>query len=894
MPGRKNRPHAKPFDQGADPDGRNGNAGSVQLMPHGRSSFSLSIPVLVLLLAFPPISSYGAQSGGSNPAGVGQARKRAQAVRVPDGAIRVDGRIDEAAWRDVPPIDDFLQREPIEGAAPSDGMEVRFAFDNSALYVGARMYSSAPIQAPLGRRDDGDQAEHLHVSLDTYLDRRTSSTFGVTASGVRLDFYHASDDERSEDETFNPVWQARTSRDSEGWTAELWIPFAQLRFNDRNPQIWGLNVRRWVPSRNEEVFWAPVRRTDRWWASLFGDLHGIEGIEPRRRLELLPYVASASRIVGNRDPSDPFSGGANLEGRVGVDVKMGLGSNLTLEATVNPDFGQVEADPAEVNLSAFETFFEERRPFFVEGSNLLAGNVNSYFYSRRIGAAPSADADGDFVDHPQTATILGAAKLTGRLASGMSIGLLGAVTDEESARTLTAGQFGRVLVAPRTAYGVARVEQQFGASASTVGLMATAVHRQLGPDDPLGALLARNAVTLSGDSVIRFGDYQMQGYLGATHVNGEPGAILGLQRSSARYFQRPDVDYVRLDPGRTSISGANGGVSVERQNGRHWLWEAEASFETPGFETNDLGRLTSADGMATAAELEYQETAPGRWYRQYEISVNQEARWNHGGERQGSSLGSEVRITWPNFWETSLDHVFEFRSQDMRLTRGGPSMERPQTWRSRVEIESSGASQTQGDASLAYGRSGGGGLAFEVESGMTVRPAPQWQLSIGLSYEREVDAQQYITTLAGGRTATFGRRYIFAHIDRSTYAAQARLNYTFRPDLSLDFYAEPFAASGRYDHFGELAAARGGLLLPVETEGTSLASRDFHAKSFRSNLVLQWEWRAGSTLYLVWQQDRETEEALRTRVSLADMFRSLGSRGDNFFAMKVAFWFSPD
>ena len=362
-------------------------------------------------------------------------RKRAAAVRVAEGAVRVDGRLDEAVWRQATQLAGFTQKEPVEGDPATDDLDVRFVYDNGALYVGARMTSSAPIQAPLGRRDDVEQAEHLLVSLDTYLDRRTASTFGVSASGARLDLYYASDNDFDDDDTFTPVWQAQTSVDERGWTAELRIPFSQLRFNERSPQIWGLNVRRWIPALNEEVFWSPIRRTDERWASLFGDLHGID-VQPRQRVELLPYVSSNARLIGNRDAADPFNDGVDAGGGVGGDAKLGIGSNLTLEATVNPDFGQVEADPAQVNLSAFEIFFDERRPFFVEGANLLVGNVEDYFYSRRIGAPPPGPVSSEFVDFPRTTTILGAAKLTGRLASGTSLGMLSAVTDEESARDL--------------------------------------------------------------------------------------------------------------------------------------------------------------------------------------------------------------------------------------------------------------------------------------------------------------------------------------------------------------------------------------------------------------------------------------------------------------------------
>ena len=816
-------------------------------------------------------------------------RKRAAAVRVAEGAVRVDGRLDEAVWRQATQLAGFTQKEPVEGDPATDDLDVRFVYDSGALYVGARMTSSAPIQAPLGRRDDVEQAEHLLVSLDTYLDRRTASTFGVSASGARLDLYFASDNDFDDDDTFTPVWQAQTSVDERGWTAELRIPFSQLRFNERSPQIWGLNVRRWIPALNEEVYWSPIRRTDERWASLFGDLHGID-VQPRQRVELLPYVSSNARLIGNRDAADPFNDGIDAGGGVGGDAKLGIGSNLTLEATVNPDFGQVEADPAQVNLSAFEIFFDERRPFFVEGANLLVGNVEEYFYSRRIGAPPPGPVSSEFVDFPRTTTILGAAKLTGRLASGTSLGMLSAVTDEETAETFDSGAFGGVRVAPRTFYGVARVEQQIGRQGSSVALMTTAVHRQLDASDPLAALLTRNAFTLSGDSVLRFGDHEVQGFAGVTYADGEPGAMLRLQRSSARFYQRPDVTYVQVDPTRRQLSGAKGGISIERQNARHWLYEAATSFTTPGFETNDIGRLTRADGVVVSSELEYQETTPGRWLRNYAISVGHEHEWNFGGDLQTSAVGTEVSVTLPNFWEAELSTVYQFRRQDMRLTRGGPSMQRPASWSNTLTVDTREGAQTQGNLEVVYGGNEDGGLNFTLAPRFSVRPAPQWQLSVSPSYIREVDTQQYVATLPGGPPETYGGRYIFGQLDRSTYSAQFRVNYTFKPDLNLDFYGEPFVASGRYDSVGELAAARTRELLPLSQD--LLPAGDFQVRSFRSNLVLRWEWRPGSFFYVVWQQNRAEEDITRARASIGDMFRSLGARGDNFFAVKMSVWLS--
>jgi hypothetical protein len=848
-----------------------------------------------------------------------EGRKQATAVRVAAESIRLDGRLDEEAWRVIPAVTDFVQKEPVEGAPPTDRMEVRFAYDDSALFVGARLHSQDPVRAVLGRRDEGDQAERLLVSLDTYLDRRTASTFGVTASGVRLDHYYATDHDWNDDPGFNPVWQARAAIDGQGWTAELSIPFAQLRFTDRNPQVWGLNIQRIVPARNEEVFWVLVPRTEERWASLFGDLRGIEGIRPSRRLELLPYVATDSRIAGDRDgddPDNPFRG-ADINGRAGLDLKVGLGSNLTLEATANPDFGQIEADPAEVNLSAFETFFDERRPFFLEGSQLLTGSVNNYFYSRRIGASPAGRASADFVDHPSTSTILGAAKLTGRLASGTSVGFLGAVTAPESARTFSSvTAFGRERVAPTTTYGVGRVQQEFGAGGSTVGLMTTAVHRSLSPGEPLAALLTRNAFSLSSDSLLRLkdGEYDLSLYGGLGYVDGEAAAIDRLQRSSARYFQRPDATYVRYDPLRTSLAGVKAGARIERQRGRHWLWEAGTQIESPEFETNDLGRTSSSDGMSADARLEYRETVPGRWWRNYAGWIGTENEWNYGRDRQRGQTNLGVNVTWPNFWESEVAGEFWLRSQDERLTRGGHSMETPGGWRVNAQVQSSDASSTRGEFSTAYSRDEDGGLQFEAETQVSLQLAAQWELSIRPQYVREVGTQQYVTTLTGlgGAAATFGSRYVFGHIDRSTYSTRIRLNYTFRPDLTLDLYAEPFSASGRYDHLGELAAARTRLVRRYGTDGTTLTrlpdggnqvadggtsfilrDRDFNVRSFRSNLVLRWEWRAGSTVYLVWQQDRSAEEISRARTTPRRMFSSFGAPGDNLFALKASFWLSP-
>ena len=370
--------------------------------------------------------------------------------------------------------------------------------------------------------------------------------------------------------------------------------------------------------------------------------------------------------------------------------------------------------------------------------------------------APPGRAEGDFVEYPGTSTILGAAKLTGRLASGTSVGLLGAVTDEESARTFNQPlQFGRVRVAPRTIYGVARMQQEFGAPGSVIGFMATGVHREFGEADPLASLLTRNAVTFSADSAIRLhdGEYEMQWYAGATHVNGEAGAIDRLQRASSRYLQRPDAGYVVYDPGRTTMTGGKAGASFERRNARRWLWQAETIIETPEFEPGDIGRITTADGVQARGHVEYRDTEPSRVWRNYSFRLSTSSEWNFGRVLQARSYTPRVAVTWPNFWASTLEVQFDNRAYDARLTRGGPLMQTPRGWESSLELRNSEGAQTRTNIGLTYGRNEDGGVTFDTNVELTMQPAPQWQLSVRPAYEREVNTQQYITTLAAGAPA---------------------------------------------------------------------------------------------------------------------------------------------
>lgn len=842
-------------------------------------------------------------------------RKRATATRVPNDAIRVDGRLDEAVWVRSPAVVDFTQKEPVQGARPTDDMEVRFAFDGAAFYVGARMWArnEPVIQAPLGRRDVTDQAEHILIALDTFLDRRTSIVLGVTASGVRLDRYHATDTEETFDAGYDLVWVARTSIDDQGWTAEMWIPFTQLRFNPQDALTWGLNIQRFRPSLNEEDAWVLIPRTVRAWASRFGELEGISDVRPARRIELLPYVAEGSTLYGGAAGANPFLQGANLTTRAGADVKIGVGPNLTLDVSINPDFGQVEADPAEVNLTAFETRFTERRPFFIEGSALFNIGHPNFYYSRRIGARAIGPAQDDFVDYPAFTTILGAAKLTGRLPSKTSLGFLAASTSSESASVASAqpGNEREIRVVPRAYFGLARVLQEFGPNASTAGLLASWVHRDFAHNDPLASLYTRNALALAGNTLLRFrgGEYEFRAAGGGSLVNGSEAAMTRVQMTSAHFAQRPDRTYSPLDRTLTSLPGWTVQANFDRVSGRHWLWGANTKIDSENFETNDFAQLTGADGLLMAGNLRYRETQPGRLFRNYYVQFDVSNDATLRMLRQDGRMRGTVNVTLANFWTGTVQVARVPELTSVSLTRGGPLMGRGPGWNTQITVGNRAGSQTRLTANAILATNEDGLSQQRVTGTVSFRPAPRWQLSAEPLYERVTEPQQYVTTLPDGRDETYGSRYVFGFIDRSTMSTRFRMGYTVRPDMNLDVYAEPFAASGRYYDYGELLAPRSRERLVYGTNGTTLVinpdgsqtvtadgstftlrNRDFNNLSFRSNVVLRWEWRPGSTLFMVWQQSLANSQVNGDPVGIGDMFRSVTAPGPNLFVVKTTFW----
>ena len=843
-----------------------------------------------------------------------QVRDTAHAVRL-TASVRMDGQLTEPVWQSAPAITRLTQREPQEGQPAIENSEVRFAYDEDALYVGARMYSRNPsdIRALVTRRDVEGISEFFAITLDTYLDRRTAVSFAVTPAGVRLDFVHPADNDDA-DSGFDPVWDARARIDSLGWTAEMRIPFNQLRFSPSDAQLWGLNIIRRVPARNEDSYWQLIRKSETGWSSKMGILAGLHGITPSRRIEAVPYVAAGSTLRPVLNRANPFLHSSDSDARAGGDLKLGLGPNLTLDVTLNPDFGQVEADPAVVNLSAYEVFFDEKRSFFTEGSDLL--DRRGLFYSRRIGAPPPGRAEGDFVEPTSNTTILGAAKLTGRLPSKLGIAALTAVTDRELVRTFdsTSQLFGRALVAPRTFYGAASAQQEFGKDASTLAAMVTLVQRDMEAGTPLADLLPRTAASALLDGRYRWagGKYDVNAWLSATDIRGDTAAILRQQLSSRRYWQRPDADHVEVDPTRQSLRGTYFGLGHSKMAGKHWLWDFDYRHETPGFEPNDIGAYGQVDSRFAFAGLRYRETQPGSWYREYSAGIGSENGWIYDWTRRYNAGFLSFNTTFRNYWEFSSDYYRQASGIAPGLTRGGPLMGTPAEHNFFVELQSREGARNGWGVEYGAGSDEFGGNSSSIELSMSVRPGSQLEMSFDPEWSRERDTRQYIATEPGGRAATFGSRYIFSAVDLSEISGRLRINYTFTPNLSLETYAEPFAASGYFHSFGELLAPRSRELVTYGTSGTMIVRnadgshtvtdgatsfdiepQDFNVRSFRSNVVLRWEWRPGSTAYLVWQQDRSGDRVFRT-ARPGDLFDALNTRGENFLALKVSYWLALD
>ncbi|MGH7725263.1 MAG: DUF5916 domain-containing protein [Candidatus Eiseniibacteriota bacterium] len=853
-----------------------------------RSSLALLLlPALPALLALSPAPASGARAQGTTPSDTTTStppdttkRHRVcgpfKAARLAEN-VAVDGQLDEPVWQNGNAITQFIQRDPNEGASPSQRTEVRIAYDDDAVYVGARLYDSSPdsILARLSRRDESVPADRFSVYLDPLYDRRSGYYFLVNAAGTLFDGTLSNDG--WEDNSWDAVWDAKARIDSLGWTCEMKIPFSQLRFaNQGNDSKWGINFRRRIERRSEELFVVYQPKKESGFVSRFPDLVGMENVKPKRSLEFLPYVTGKAAFYA--PSTDPTFDETELDPNAGFDMRTNIGNALTMNATVNPDFGQVEVDPAVVNLSDVETFYPEKRPFFVEGSaNFRFGNEGAsdywgfnwpepvFFYSRRIGG------NGE--------TILGATKVTGKLARSMNLGSALAVTNDE--------------FEPVTAWGDVRLLKEIKDRRYGLGFLLNGAARSFDDGSTRDAYNEGSAVTGLDGWVFLDGKkkWVVSGWSALSHIRGTEQRISDVQTNSQHYFQRPDAKEFRYDPTRTSMTGTGTRLWLNKQTG-NVIMNAAAGYMSPAFDANDIGFMTRADVINTHVGGGYKWTDATKNRKYQDVIGAVWTSFDFDGNRGSTGIWTKGYTEFQNnnSWEYRL--AYNPYSYNYRRTRGGPVM------RVNPGYEVGTYFDTDGKAKLFWWVDVGGYFQPSEDSfnywffpGIELKPVSNVIFRFSPGYSRTEENAQYITTYADPTaTETYGNRYVFARLDNREFSAGIRLNWAMSPKMSLQFYGQPLISIGVYNGYKALARPRSYEFEPVPIAD---GSDDFNFKSMRGNAIFRWEYRPGSTFYLVWNHNRVNNDVENNRNDFGNSFDDLtGTDGDNIFLAKLTWYLS--
>jgi hypothetical protein len=812
------------------------------------------------------------------------------AVSIHEGTLPIvlDGDLSDPAWQQATPITAFVQREPLEGAPGTMRTEARVAFDATAIYIGVHAYDPDPdrIMGFLTRRDAESSSDWVQVLIDSYHDRRTAYQFGVNPVGVKQDSYWFNDS--NNDDSWDAVWDVVSRRDPDGWCAEFRIPFSQLRFSHGGDGVLGFAVMRDIARLKETTTWPLLSKNASGFVSSFGELSGVRVGQASKRLELVPYVVGD---IGTTplDAGNPLQNSPDHDVSVGVDVKYAVTPALNLTATINPDFGQVEADPAVVNLSAFETFFSEKRPFFIEGSGTYQFECRdcSLFYSRRIGRAPrGAPAIGsdEFMVHPVQTTILGASKLTGRVRD-FSVGVLAAATQEEHANIAFGSARRSEVIEPATFYSVSRARREFS-DQSAFGFIFTTTHRDLKEGVEF---LPESAVTGGIDYDWRIGKrWRLNGYWAGSSVNGSPLAIDQLQRSTVHSFQRPDADHVEVDPFAETLRGHSGMASFGKIAGDSTRMNVQVAYKSPGFDVNDLGFQQRADVITQNGWFQFRRTTPGKYTRERFLNFNQWSAFNFAGDRL--ETGGNVNVNWQfqNLWRAGGGINGNVRTFDDRLTRGGPGGYSEPNLNSWQWFSTNDRRVLSMRWDSGFGGDGHGRF-YELEPRVVIRPVSSFSTEVGFRYSDNITDAQWVAEVPD----VGGPHYVFGRLEQDTHSLTLRVNYTMTPNLSLQLYGQPFVSAGHYVNYKELVDGRAERYEDRYSPYAYAGNADFNVLSFRTTNVLRWEYRPGSTLFVVWQQGREGQGEPGRFAYGRDYSSLFSTPASNTLLVKFAYWMNP-
>jgi hypothetical protein len=843
--------------------------------------------------------------------------------------IHLDGVLDEPDWSLAGVATSFTQRFPDPGKPATFQTEVRILYDGDAIYVGARMFDPHPdsIVAPIARHDPQDiYSDWFDVIFDGYHDRRTGFRFGVNPAGTKIDVYHFNDGD--DDNAWDARWDVATRVDSLGWTAEYRIPLSQLRFHGSAlEQTWGLNFYRAVARRDEWTFWSPYPPTAPGFVSNFGDLGGLTGLEPASPIDIIPYV-STHTVTNDARSHNPLTQGTRASATAGADLRLGLGSALSLHGTINPDFGQVEVDPAVLNLSAVETFFPEKRPFFLEGAGIFEFGAlpvsaqygfSRFVHWRRIGRTPQLSPSATFSDVPDQTTILGAAKLSGRTSDGLSLGFVDAVTSREDARTVGADDRDHTIgVEPRTNYFVSRMKKDFDDGRATLGVLATSVDRSM--DAAFTPYLRSRAYLFGVDGTRATANrrWTLGGYWIGSRVSGSSAAIAATQQSSVRYYGRPDAEYLALDTTRRSLSGHDASTGIVYQ-GTPVFGSLQLRETTPGFEMNDLGYLARSDARSLAAAIGVTHDASSSVLRSTRATAYTINAWNLGGNAFYHELGFTSSAELRSLWSVSARAAILPSSLDDRLTRGGPLVASPMRWTASGSVQTDLRRKVIGNVAASLNRGGTAGNEWSLTPSVIYRPMTKLQLSLAPALDVVRDGTQYVRAVVDSSNAQTGARdYVFANLRQRTLSVSARADWSLSNSLSVQLFAQPFVSAARFSGYEALRAPRtfgfdvfgkdrgtvaslpdGRVSIDPDGSGPEAAftlgdeqnETSFVSRAIRVNGVIRWEYRSGSAIYLVWQQTRDGSAELDDASLIRDASRVFGVPAKNVIYLKASYRF---
>ena len=828
----------------------------------------------------------------------------------------IDGKLNDECWKNGTWAGNFRQWIPNEGAKPTYPTDFNIQYDDKNLYVALRAHDGEPekILRLAGVRDElvGDL---VGVNFDSYRDYRTGFEFTISAWGQKVDLILFNPE--NWDFNWNPVWNGKVGSEDSSWVAEMEIPLSQLRYSKEDEQVWGLHVWRWIGRLQEESDWEIQSKTGPGILYNFGELRGIKGLKKASRLEIMPYVLGDLKTM-KYEPGNPFSNnGKSWGGNTGLDAKIGISSNFTVDLTVNPDFGQVESDPSVMNLTAFETFYEEKRPFFLEGLTIFDYKFDnqSLFYSRRIGHAPSRPVspnDNLFIKSPDKTSILSAVKLSGTTSKGLSVGIIQSVTANEFARIADRdGNKSNIKVEPLTSYTVARIQKGIDAGNTVVGGILTSTNRMI--EDKNLESLSTNAYTGGLDLLHHWKDkeFYINARLIGSFVNGNKEAISALQQSSARYYQRPGASYLKYDTSATTLGGYGGKFLIGKGSKGLWRYSTGATWLSPGLELNDLGYMNTADEVNQESTVSYLINKPVSIFRSYDISLEQFNTWNFNGAYLGSGAHLSFSSQLKNQWSFSTNLLYHSRALDTKILRGGYDMIMPHVISSFGSIGTDPSKKIIASIGYTYDYTGNNSaINYQFEPGVTYRPVNNLKFGISGNYTDNHDRLQYVTT----SYEVPGNRYILGTIDQTTLGITLRVDLNLTPEFSIQYYGSPFISRGSYSQLKYVTDSKAKNYNdrfalyenPQSTDGRyqlyddyngvridySIANPDFNFHEFRSNLVAKWEYRPGSFVYLVWSSERSGTTA-DSGASIGKSYNELRKVfPNNIFLIKLNYWFS--